>query len=172
MASSDETTPWYRQFWPWALIALPASAVVGGVATLIIAVYEPDGLVVDDYYKAGLAINQDLERDRLARHLGLSAQVQVDAHSGAVHVALFSTLSVPPRQPLRLSLLHPTRAHQDMVLALQPTAEGTYLGHLPKTPVPGHWHVLLEPLQAGWRLHGRIVLPHQETLQLTAANGY
>ena len=31
------TQPWYRQFWPWFIIALPCAAVVGSIATAIIA---------------------------------------------------------------------------------------------------------------------------------------
>ena len=40
--------PWYRQFWPWFIIALPASAVVAGLLTLWIAMSNPDYLVIDD----------------------------------------------------------------------------------------------------------------------------
>jgi hypothetical protein len=41
-------TPWYRQFWPWFIIALPASAVIAGFFTLWLAISRPDHLVVDD----------------------------------------------------------------------------------------------------------------------------
>lgn len=40
--------PWYRQFWPWFIIALPAAAVAGGLLTLWIAMSNPDYLVVDE----------------------------------------------------------------------------------------------------------------------------
>ena len=40
--------PWYKQFWPWFIIALPASAVVASFITLWIAISNPDPLVVDD----------------------------------------------------------------------------------------------------------------------------
>ena len=40
--------PWYRQFWPWFIIALPASAVIAGIITFYLAVSRPDQLVVDD----------------------------------------------------------------------------------------------------------------------------
>ena len=33
-----DDAPWYRQFWPWFLIAIPAAAVVAGIVTIIIAV--------------------------------------------------------------------------------------------------------------------------------------
>ena len=40
--------PWYKQFWPWFIIALPASVVVASFFTLWLAISNPDQLVVDD----------------------------------------------------------------------------------------------------------------------------
>jgi len=40
--------PWYKQFWPWFIIALPASAVIASFITLYLAVSRPDHMVVDD----------------------------------------------------------------------------------------------------------------------------
>ncbi|MDX1461386.1 MAG: FixH family protein [Xanthomonadales bacterium] len=39
--------PWYRQFWPWVLIAIPAAAVIGSMIVLWLAVSRPDPLVVE-----------------------------------------------------------------------------------------------------------------------------
>ena len=72
------TPAWYRQGWPWFLIALPASAVFGGIATLILALQSPNALVVDDYYKEGLAINQQIHRQAVARDMGLNALLRSD----------------------------------------------------------------------------------------------
>ena len=58
--------PWYREPWPWLLMAGPALVVVAGLTTAWIAVTHEDGLVADDYYKRGLAINQELRRDSAA----------------------------------------------------------------------------------------------------------
>lgn len=52
------TQPWYRQFWPWFIIALPCAAVVGSIATAIIASKDGVNLVAEDYYKQGKEINQ------------------------------------------------------------------------------------------------------------------
>jgi len=47
-----EDTPWYKQFWPWFIISLPASAVIASFTTLWIAISNPDSMVVtDDEYR-------------------------------------------------------------------------------------------------------------------------
>jgi hypothetical protein len=46
--SADQHKPWYREPWPWVAIAIPATAVLMGVTTLIIAISNPDPLTVDE----------------------------------------------------------------------------------------------------------------------------
>jgi hypothetical protein len=54
-----QDVPWYRQFWPWFIIALPASAVVASFITLWLAISNPDGMVVsDDEYQR---VNSELK---------------------------------------------------------------------------------------------------------------
>lgn len=45
---SVQNQPWYRQFWPWFIIALPTSAVIASFISLWLAVSNPDYLVVDE----------------------------------------------------------------------------------------------------------------------------
>ena len=45
---TEDIEPWYKQFWPWFIIALPASVVIASFVTLWIAISNPDYLVVDD----------------------------------------------------------------------------------------------------------------------------
>ena len=40
--------PWYKQFWPWFIIALPATAVIASFITLYLAIIRPDYIVVED----------------------------------------------------------------------------------------------------------------------------
>ena len=70
-----DTKPWYKHFWPWFLMALPAAVVVAGLSTAYIANRHADDLVVDDYYKDGLAINVQLAKKQRAAELGLSARL-------------------------------------------------------------------------------------------------
>ncbi len=40
--------PWYRYPWPWVAIAIPGAAVIMGITTLVLALNNPDPLIVDD----------------------------------------------------------------------------------------------------------------------------
>ena len=42
-----QTKPWYRYPWPWVAIAIPGAAVIMGITTLVLALSNPDPLVVD-----------------------------------------------------------------------------------------------------------------------------
>jgi hypothetical protein len=154
----EDTEPWYRQFWPWFIMALPATAVVAGLITLYIATVNRDTLVKDNYYKEGLALNQDLARSRRAVELGISAELAYDPGSG--QVALTTTGLPPEAQRLTLVLLHPTLANQDLDTVVTRAPDGRYLGRLPPLG-PAHWRVQLMPEGEDWRIETRLSIPGQ-----------
>ena len=106
--AAPRTTPWHRQRWPWLLMLGPAIAVVASFLSLWFAATTEDGLVADDYYKRGLAINRKLERADRAAALGVAATVDVDA-TGNARVALSANDAAALPVSVRLSVLHPTR---------------------------------------------------------------
>jgi hypothetical protein len=52
--------PWWKHGHVWLLIAGPATVVLAGIATIVIAVNSPDPLVAQDYYRRGIEINKTL----------------------------------------------------------------------------------------------------------------
>src|SRR5471032_1225537 len=99
--------PWYREPWPWLLMAGPGIVVIASFFTLWLAIKSDDGLVEDDYYKLGLAINQTLSRASRAEQLALGARAELGAGSTRVRVTLTGTGVLPEK--LRLRLVHPTQ---------------------------------------------------------------
>ncbi|MCP4407511.1 MAG: FixH family protein [Gammaproteobacteria bacterium] len=157
--------PWHRQFWPWFLISVPLSAVIGGLVTLFIAITNTDALVVDDYYKQGLAINRTLARDQQAMEFGLAAVVRFDPVGRKVHVQLQGDELALTHETLRMQLLHPTLADLDYSIILEKHGDGGYLGKLP-TLATSNWHLLIESEPRDWRLAARVELPRETSVRL------
>jgi hypothetical protein len=146
-----DTLPWYRQFWPWFLIALPASVVCAAFVTLYIANRHSDDLVVDEYYKNGLAINRQLAKKQRSLELGITARVRVDGLSAVV-----STTGPVEATSLSLRFSHPLEADRDFTVAVEDFGSGIYRGNL-AGPVATRWHWILEnPGADSWRLDGTL----------------
>jgi hypothetical protein len=158
-----ETKRWYAEPWVWLLIALPMTAVIGGMITIYLAVTTSDGLVVDDYYRRGKAINMDLARDVAAAGHGLQARLALDPANRRILLTLDSLDDQHPAQ-VRFSLLHPTRPGNDQVILLQPVAGGGYAGTL-QAMHDGNWYVQLEA--DDWRLSGSLRTPRDSVVILT-----
>ena len=142
---SRPVTPWYREPWPWYLMLGPALVVVAGLYLLWLSIVTSDGLVADDYYKQGLAINALLEREQRSEALGLGADVDLAA-DGRVRVVLDGDAHPAA---LRLRLAHPTRAGLDRAATLERGTDGFYEGRLGDLP-PSRWFVIVET--DDWRL--------------------
>jgi hypothetical protein len=139
-------SPWYREPWPWQLMAGPAIVVVAGLFTAWLAVVHEDGLVAEDYYKQGLAINKVLERETEAAALQAHARLLF----GQNRVRVFLRGAAP--NELKLQLVHPTRAGLDRTARLSSAGAGWYEGVIDTRGA--RWHVVLEDVAGNWRLNG------------------
>jgi len=119
------TKPWYRQLWPWLLISGPAAVLLAGAVTTWLAFASADGLVAEDYYRQGLAINKVLAREEAAKQLGISADLEFE--SGRMRIRLKNQSP----EALFVHLAHATRAGHDQRLRLARVARGVYETDLP-----------------------------------------
>ncbi len=154
------TRAWYQETWPWVLIAIPFSAVLFGIVMVTTALNHPDDLVVDDYYKEGKGINRSLERDRLARELGINASWERGQMgfqvSGATDAAVY------------LNIYHVTDQQLDRQIILTPDDSNFYgvegeelAGFL---SAPGVWYLELQGAEQNWRLRKRVVAPASQVV--------
>lgn len=150
-----DTKPWYRQFWPWFLIFFPATAVVAGIITVIIAVQTDDGLVKDDYYKEGLAINKSLTLIEKAGEFGIASEIHVDQNL-LLYITLTHNNKVSSPSALMVTLTHPTLPEHDIELTLLPSGKsGVYIGKLEPAP-PSNWHLHITDPDKTWLTQQRI----------------
>jgi len=152
-----DTKPWYRQFWPWFLICLPASAVVASLYTVSLAYRTSDSLVVSSDDGMDVVAQRQLGAERHARELGLSAQLRFDMNSGAIAVTLAADMAIDWPKTLQLELSHPAFAERDQritVTAALPDSDGNpnWSGHFITVPT-GRWYVVLHDGDS-WRLSG------------------
>lgn len=155
MDASRDTQPWYKQFWPWFLILFPALAVVGGLSLFWTAHTTFDGMVVDDYYREGRAIDRTIARSAKAAELGLVADVTVRATELSLVLQSSTGATLPPT--LKLTIAHPTRGGQDQEL-LMVGRNGVF--STPTEPLTtGRWLLQIEDESRSWRLNGTVNLP-------------
>jgi hypothetical protein len=127
-ALDKQVAPWYKHRWPWLLMLGPFVVLVASFVTMWISLSGADALVVDDYYKQGKAINQDLRRDRVAATLGLQFSLRYDPASGNLVGAVKGLTN---QLPLTLLLVHPTVPQKDKRMVVTPDAEGNFSLSLP-----------------------------------------
>ena len=162
----SDNQPWYKHRWPWILISGPAIVVVAGVITLVLAITSNDGLVTDDYYKQGLAVNQRMQRDHAANALGLHADVMRSGQNVRLLITSSASGEVLPGE-ITLKLAHPTRAGQDDAVKMVSEGQGFYTGKL-GADVSGRWLVSIEDPAGKWRLQGEWHADSLDPLRLSA----
>lgn len=153
----EDELPWYRQFWPWFIIALPGLTVIAGLVTFWIAVQSSDSLVVSSDVGMDIVTKRHAAAERRAVALGLDATVNIDLGSGAIIVAMRSTSTDGWPQTLDILFSHPTNAQLDRLITLRAAIPGDsdeprWAGHV--VPVPsGRWYLILSASD-DWRLFG------------------
>ena len=153
----EDAKPWYRQFWPWFIICLPASAVIASLYTVSLAVRTTDSLVVSSDDGMDIVTERHLAAERRARDLGLRASVRIESSTGAMLATVTASKHVEWPKTLELLLSHPAFAHRDQTITMTaalPDADGnpTWSGYLVDA-TDGRWYVVLNDGD-NWRLNG------------------
>lgn len=159
MATAQSMKPWYREPWPWLLMAGPFIVIVAGIVTAWLAVKSSDGLVVEDYYKQGQAAGETLVRSRRAEELGLLATLRVTDRSLRIRLSAQQAEMTWPASII-VTISHPTRAGLDQTTRLQFDGK-SYSGDF-LLPSSGHWLVMIEDEAKTWRLMGSVMWPSAE----------
>lgn len=149
--------PWYRHRWPWLLMLGPAWVLAAGCAVAYLAFTRPDAMVVDDYYRQGKAINQDLRRDRVAESRAIEAELVYEG-DGQILRGTLAAAAQPLPGPIHLQLVHPTLPGKDIRLDVVADADGKWSAPLSALEAT-RWTVQIEGGARDWRLAGQWARP-------------
>lgn len=169
--ASPESAPWYRQLWPWLLMAPPAASVIGGLALAYLAVRAPPALSVEDYADIEAITAREFSADAAAAALGLAAEVELTRQadgSARVELVLSSAgerASDASAAASRAAVLGP--AEGGLVLGLRHPADPKLDRRVPLVRIgdrytavvqlaPARYAVELVPPTGGWRLAGML----------------
>lgn len=148
--SSTVAPVWYKQFWPWFVIAVPFASVLMGVVQLYAALNSSSDLVKEDYYKEGLAINKVITQKEAAERLGITALLRLDNLTGELILSTENATSAE----INALFAHAAVSKKDFSVVFHQIQANEYRAQLDK-PLTGIWNVYLESEQ-GWQLSGRI----------------
>ncbi len=147
--------PWYRQFWPWFLIALPLSVIIASFITVFIFSKHQVSLVAEDYYKKGKAINLELTRLAKADELNISAVMAVKDNQIVIALDKGHLKYFPP---IKVIFQHRTLVDQDISQMVNADATGHYRLSL-DNPLTGPWYIEINAFDKLWALNNRAHFP-------------
>lgn len=174
LPDQEPFTPWYREPWAWYIVSIVLVTFAWGGFQLYTAFSHQDSVVIDDYYRNGKTINQDLTRMENARMAAIEGVLTIDELIGEVRVTMEGRPEQWPQQ-LKLSFLSPVFREQDRVIALNrsratpsagsphaaPTARSSiYVGQLDSL-ISGRYYLQLETFdelipevgyKTGWKI--------------------
>lgn len=172
---SKKRDKWYKE--PWLLLVAggPAVVVCASIFTGAIAFRGADKVVAEDYYKQGLMINKDIQRDAKERELHLGATLSLDASAGKLRMHLAGDGSLP--ETVKLSLANAAESGSSVNeivhrLPMVRVSPGIYEGDLKlvsniSASSVKLFHIKLETTD--WRLTGDWFEPAQKVVQLGTA---
>lgn len=175
MPAKIQRDTWYKE--PWLLLVAggPAIVVCASLITGYIAMHGADKVVAEDYYKQGLMINKDIQRDAKARELHLEASIKADFLNGKMQLQLSGKGALP--DTIQLSLANAAAGGNTVTevirrLPLKQTSPGNYEGDMKAMSnfTAGSVKLFHLKLETGdWRMTGDWFDPEQKTAQLHAA---
>jgi hypothetical protein len=86
---------WYKEPWLILVVGGPLIVVCASVFTAFLAFHGADQVVAKDYYRQGLMINTNLQRDARARELQLTATLKLDLSQKKIRMHLTANQNLP-----------------------------------------------------------------------------
>ncbi|MCF2947063.1 FixH family protein [Paraglaciecola aquimarina] len=159
---NTESLPWYKQFWPWFLIIVPATSMVLSFTMMHLAFTNEDSMVIDDYYKEGKGINVKLQAIENAKALNIVIQAKITNQN----IELTFISGEPENgEALTLDFYHSTQEHKDFSTKVFRDANGIYRAPIDKV-IDGKWRLSIHPFTNSWKIQKTISLPQESAFEI------
>jgi len=151
--SATNPRPWYKEPYVWMLFAFPTSSIIVCMLLLSYAINTKDTLVRDNYYKDGLAMNQEFKWDHKARNMDISLEMKIEDNTAVLNI-LSSRLDMPTTLQIKFS--HPTlhTLDRDSLLQRQPGTK-SYQGFIDNLQ-DGRYYIQVESAEQSWRIRSEL----------------
>jgi hypothetical protein len=161
---------WYQEPWNCLVLGGPLLVVCASLFTAFLAYKGADKVVAEDYYRQGLAINKDIDRDRTASARNISADMRFDAATATVALRLQGAGKMPAALSLSLADRSGHAESENMRrIELTQGADGMYRGALPNAVHYERGVVYVKIEAPDWRLTQEWHDPSNTALQIRAA---
>ena len=141
-----DTTPWYRQFWPWFILAILSWGVISASITLTVALKNPPHMMTGDYAELGKALVDTHVRADRAEALGLAGTLR--SEQGAWRLRFDREASEVSLESLLLLIQHPTDTTRDRQVVLRRSAPGEYRADA--FDIPDRGRLIVSDLEQTW----------------------
>lgn len=150
--SEQALNPWYREPWPWFIIAILALGVTFGISILAIGIANPPHMVRGEYERLGRGLTDVGHRTELARELGLQGQLTRAGTDWQLSLAANERADLPAQ--LLLIVQHPVNAELDRTTLMQRNDQGQWIGQWAE-PAP-HSTLIVQDLEQRWWISARL----------------
>lgn len=141
-----DSTPWYKQFWPWFILAILGWGIVSATTTLVFAVRNPPQMMTGDYARLGKALVDTHVRADRAEALGLDGRLLRSGTSITLDLQAEDVAALG--DTVMLLAQHPTDAGRDRQVVLNRQADGRYTGRVESLPPRGR--MIVSDLEQSW----------------------
>ncbi len=151
--SNQSPRPWYKEPYVLMLIGFPLASIIACMFLIYLAVSTKDTLVRDNYYKDGLAMNQEFKWDKKAQTMNIRLELKIEKNTAQINI-INSRIDLP--HTLQLKLSHPTLKARDRDSLLQRLgSQKMYQGFI-ESFEDGRFYIQVESMEQSWRIRKEI----------------
>ena len=174
LLSPAKKDKWYKEPWLLLVVGGPTIVVCASLFTGLLAYRGSDKVVAEDYYKQGLMINKDIQRDARARDMQLAAVLSFNEKGQKILVSLTGRGQLPDTIQMSIAnaavdgssvneIIHRLPLHQ--IAPGQYEGDTKLMSQISSSSVK-LFHIKMETTD--WRLTGDWFEPAQKVLKLNA----